>query len=105
MEFSPEELELESLEVKESNIRLSSSATKCTVCKIGNVVKVGRETQLVIYTRSGTKKGVHVEMRCNNRCLQLPRSGSLKYNISIKKLVCTLFLELRFTAVTSNIFI
>ena len=28
------------------------------------MVKVGRETDIVLYTRTGTKRGVHVEMRC-----------------------------------------
>ena len=63
MEFTAEELKLE------------SSATKCNVCKISDVVKVGRETQLVIYDRHGTKKGCQVEMRCNNRSGDGCRSG------------------------------
>ena len=67
MEFSDDELKVESLELQPSDIRLSSSAVKCDICKIGNVVNVGREANLVIYTRSGTCKGVHVEKRCNNR--------------------------------------
>ena len=69
MEFSEEELKLESLELQPSEIRLSSFAVKCEICKTGNVVNVGREANLVIYTRSGTRKGVHVEKRCNNRSL------------------------------------
>ena len=69
MDFNEEELKLEFIEAEESNIELASSATKCEVCKIGKVVKVGRQTPLVLYTRVGTKKGFHVEMRCNNRSL------------------------------------
>ena len=67
MEFSADELEVESLQLQPSDIRLSSSAVKCDICKIGKVVSVGREANLVIYTRSGTYRGVHVEKRCNNR--------------------------------------
>ena len=69
MEFSEEELKIESLGVEQSNIQLSSLSSKCDVCNTGTVVKVGREANLVIYTRTGTKKGLHVEMRCNNRTL------------------------------------
>ena len=69
MEFSKEELEIEELNLENSDIRLSSSSVKCDICKTGNVVKVGRETSIVIYTRYGTRRGVHVEMRCNNRTL------------------------------------
>ena len=69
MEFSEEELKIEALYLEASGISLSSSAVTCDICKTGNVVKVGRETNIVIYTRSGTKKGLHVEMRCNNRSL------------------------------------
>ena len=69
MEFTKEELEIEELNLETSNICLSSSSLNCDVCKTGNVVKVGRETSIVIYTRTGTKRGVHVEMRCNNRSL------------------------------------
>ena len=67
MELSKEELEIEVLNCENAGITLCSSARKCSVCNIGDVVKVGRETNLVIYTRSGTSQGVHVEMRCNNR--------------------------------------
>ena len=69
MEFSEDELKLEVLDAETSSIMLASKYVKCEVCKTGTVVKVGRETPLVIYTRCGTKKGVHVEMRCNNRSL------------------------------------
>ena len=67
MELSKEELEIEVMNCENTGITLCSSARKCSVCNIGDVVKVGRETNLVIYTRSGTSQGVHVEMRCNNR--------------------------------------
>ena len=67
--FSEEELKLESLELEPSNIQLSSSERKCDICKTGNVTKVGREAHIVLYTRSGTKKATHHEMRCNNRAL------------------------------------
>ena len=70
MEFSLDELNLESLDVETSDIQLSSSSVKCKICKTGNVVKVGRESHLVLYTRTGTKKGVHIEKRCNNRTTQ-----------------------------------
>ena len=69
MEFSEDELKLEVLDAETSSIRLASQYVKCEVCKTGTVVKVGRETTLVIYTRCGTENGVHVEMRCNNRSL------------------------------------
>ena len=69
MEFNEEELNLEQKDAEATNIKLVSTSVKCEVCKSGTVVKVGRETPLVIYTRFGTKKAVHVEMRCNNRSL------------------------------------
>ena len=69
MEFNEEELKLEQFDAEDSGIKLVSATVKCEVCKSGTVVKVGRETALVIYTRSGTQKAVHVEMRCNNRSL------------------------------------
>ena len=69
MEFNEEELKLEQFDAEDSSIKLVSATVKCEVCKSGTVVKVGRETALVIYTRSGTQKAVHVEMRCNNRSL------------------------------------
>ena len=69
MEFSADELKIESLELEQADIHLSSSYLKCTVCNTGDVVKVGREAHLVIYTRTGTKQGVHIEKRCNNRTL------------------------------------
>ena len=69
MEFTKEDLELETVSVEPSDICLSSSAQKCQVCKTGTVVKVGRKTDLIIYTRSGTLRGIHEERRCNNRTL------------------------------------
>jgi hypothetical protein len=69
MEFNEEELKLEQKDAEATTIKLVSTSVKCEVCKSGTVVKVGRETPLVIYTRFGTKKAVHVEMRCNNRSL------------------------------------
>ena len=69
MEINQEELNLEQNDAEATTIKLVSTSVKCEVCKSGTVVKVGRETQLVIYTRFGTKKAVHVEMRCNNRAL------------------------------------
>ena len=69
MELTAEEIEIESLSVEQSDIVLSSSNATCSICKTGKVVSVGRETQIVIYTRFGTKKGMHVEKRCNNRLL------------------------------------
>ena len=75
MEFSNEELEIEAMNCEKSDITLCASAKKCTVCKTGDVVKVGRETHLVIYTRSGTRLGVHVEMRCNSRGTLPCRAG------------------------------
>ena len=61
MGFTDEDVEIESLNVEQSDIVLSSSAETCSVCKTGKVVSVGRDTEIVIYTRSGTKKGIHVE--------------------------------------------
>ena len=69
MVLTDDEVEIESLNVEHSDIILSSSAETCSVCKTGKVVCVGRETEIVIYTRSGTKRGIHVEKRCNNRLL------------------------------------
>ena len=69
MELTAKEIEIESLSVEQSDIVLSSSNATCSICKTGKVVSVGRETQIVIYTRFGTKKGMHVEKRCNNRLL------------------------------------
>ena len=63
MEFSLDERNLESLDIENSDIQLSSSSVKCEICKTGIVVKVGRESHLVLYTRKGTKKGVHIEKR------------------------------------------
>ena len=67
--FSEDELKLETLELVSSDINLSTTAIRCDVCKTGNVTNVGREANIVIYTRSGTNKGVHHEKRCNNRAL------------------------------------
>ena len=69
MEFSKTDLELETISVEPSDVCLSSSAQMCQVCGTGTVVRVGRHTDLIIYTRSGTVRGVHEEMRCNNRTL------------------------------------
>ena len=69
MEFSREELEIESLGCLPSDICLSSSAVECEVCKTGTVVRVGREASMVIYTRNGTVTAKHEEKRCNNRTL------------------------------------
>ena len=69
MEFSNADLELENISVEPSDICLSSSAETCQVCGTGTVVRVGRHTDLIIYTRSGTVRGIHEEMRCNNRTL------------------------------------
>ena len=69
MEFSQEEIEIENVCDDVSEIRLESSVSLCEVCKKGSVVPVGRETQMVLYTRSGTRRGVHIEKRCNNRSL------------------------------------
>ena len=75
MEFSKEELEIEAMNCEKSDITLSSSARKCSMCNIGDIVRVGRETNLVIYTRAGTRMGAHVEMRCNNRGARPCRAG------------------------------
>ena len=69
MEFSRQELDIETQYADTSELRLESSHIQCQVCKTGSVVAVGREANLVIYTRTGTKRGVHVEKRCNNRSL------------------------------------
>ena len=69
MQFSQQEIEIENVCADASDIRLESSASLCEVCKKGSVVPVGRETQMVVYTRSGTRRGVHIEKRCNNRSL------------------------------------
>ena len=69
MEFSKQELDIETLCAVSSEIRLESSASVCQVCKTGSVVAVGRGAHLVIYSRTGTKRGVLVEKRCNNRTL------------------------------------
>ena len=69
MELTANDIEIESLSVEQSDIVLSSSHETCSICKTGKVVSVGRETQIVIYTMFGTKKGMHMEKRCNNRLL------------------------------------
>ena len=69
MEFSRQELDIETQYADTSELRLESSHIQCQVCTTGYVVAVGREANLVIYTRTGTKRGVHVEKRCNNRSL------------------------------------
>ena len=69
MEYTEEELSLEFNEVQQITINLVSSVSTCMVCDFGKVVTVGRDTTLVIYTRNGTMKAIHSEMRCNNqRC-------------------------------------
>ena len=66
MEFTKEELEIESLGLEQSDICLSSAVVKCDVCKTGTAVKAGRDAKMIIYTRTGTLMAKHEEMSCNN---------------------------------------
>ena len=56
MEFSEDELKLEFLV---ETIQQTSSAIKCAVCKSGQVVTVGRETPLVLYTMAQPRLLMH----------------------------------------------
>ena len=85
MEYTEEELSLEFTEDQQITINLASSVTTCMVCDSGKVVTVGRGTTLVLYTRNGTKKAVHTEMRCNDQRCRVGyyygfyKKGSSKY--------------------------
>lgn len=63
--------DLERLGASRSDIVLETDATKCKVCKIGDVkfVKNEKAETFMIYTRDGTLIGSHQEYRCNNRTL------------------------------------
>ena len=69
MEFTQDELEIEYLGSEPSDICLSSTPVKCDVCKTGTVVQVGRDANMIIYTRNGTVRAKHEEKWCNNRTL------------------------------------
>ena len=66
-------LELESCPQKEPVISLESSLSSCPVCQIGELKEVKREgkTQMIIYTRDGTKLAEHKEKRCNNKSCRI----------------------------------
>ena len=55
---------------EKSSIVLKTSATKCRVCKIGDVLPDPKNTKgegkFIIYTRNGTFSGSHQTFRCNN---------------------------------------
>ena len=57
MDFSDEELKIEFEQIESSDCRLSSNWSSYEVCVTGNVVKVGRETDIVLYTRTGQRGG------------------------------------------------
>ena len=63
------QLELDSCPSKEPSLVLESSLSSCPVCQIGTIKEVKRsgKSQMIIYTRDGTKLAEHREKRCNNR--------------------------------------
>ena len=69
--------ELEHYGSEQSDIILTTDATKCKVCKTGDVTPSPdkkKEGSFMIYTRDGTRTANHQEYRCNNK--QLPcRAG------------------------------
>ena len=66
-------LELESCPQTEPVFSLESSLSSCPVCQIGELKEVKREgkTQMIIYTRDGTKLAEHKEKRCNNKSCRI----------------------------------
>ena len=48
---------------------LESQHEKCILCKTGDVISVGRDCNLIVYTREGTKTAKHIEKRCNNKTM------------------------------------
>ena len=74
---SLKDVELEHYGSEQSDIILRTDATKCKVCKTGDVTPSTdkkKEGTFMIYTRDGTSTAKHQEYRCNNR--QLPcRAG------------------------------
>jgi hypothetical protein len=72
MTGNDEDYDLEILGADSSDIVLETDATKCKVCKIGDVKLVKNEKEaekFMIYTRDGTLIGCHKEYRCDNRTL------------------------------------
>ena len=69
-DFSQEDLEIEETDLIDSDIVLESSAKNCAVCSYGIVKEdIRRRSQVILYSRAGTLKGISVEKRCNNyRC-------------------------------------
>ena len=51
---------LEIIDADMTDIQLVSSAVECTVCDIGSIVKTGRETTILLYTRQGSKGRVQI---------------------------------------------
>ena len=72
MELTLEELHIENEENKLLNniVTLESTLKKFSKCGYGDiVVNSKQEAKLTIYTRQGTKSGIHFEKRCSNyRC-------------------------------------
>ena len=69
--LTKEELDIEENELNslEENITFESTLIKCTKCGFGDVLKTGMTSNLTVYTRQGTKRGLHILKRCNNyRC-------------------------------------
>ena len=62
---------LATLGAHSSDIVLETYATRCKVCKVGDVklVKNEEKDKFMFYTRDGSLLGVHKEYRCNNRVL------------------------------------
>lgn len=57
-------------EVRNEDLVLKTSAKKCVICGVGDVVRHNRGTQreaLLVYGRNGTYKAVHEENICNNQ--------------------------------------
>ena len=70
-EICPDDVDIEGL-VKLEDIPaekeiLKTSVTKCDICGVGDVVKHGNGTDILIYGRHGIRKSKHEEYRCNFR--------------------------------------
>ena len=71
-------------------IVLNSTAQRCKVCRIGNVVPREDEKEdgiFTIYTRDGTKKGKHLGYRCNNRSISC-RAGHYYGYVTLNNKKC-----------------
>ena len=61
---------IELIDAKESNVILESKHQLCRICGYGQVTENNRQNQdkspILLYTRQGTVKAIHLEKRCNN---------------------------------------